>query len=355
MTTNIIAFAIVLGVLIFVHELGHFLTARFFGVGVERFSLGFGPKIFGKIVGRTDYRLSAIPLGGYVKMVGEEPDAEVAPEDIPISFTHQHVGKRFLIVAAGPVFNLVLAILIFFCFFLYFGAVELQPIVGAVEPGRPADQAGMAVNDRIVEINNSPVSSWEKLTELIEGHTGGVLVVSVIRDGNTMTLDITPELAPKPNIFGEEEKQYVIGIRPTGEYASHPINPFQAFTESLKKTYEITSLTFIVIAKMINGSVSAKELGGPIMIYQMAGEQAKAGAANLIYFIALISINLAILNFLPIPVLDGGHLMFYTIEAAKGSPVSMRTREIAQQAGLFILLILMIFVFYNDISRVLSN
>lgn len=355
MTTNIVAFAIVLGVLIFFHELGHFLMARFFGVGVERFSLGFGPKIFGKTIGRTDYRLSAIPLGGYVKMVGEEPDAEIDPEDIPISFTHQHVAKRVCIVAAGPVFNMVLAILIFYCFFQYYGDVQILPVIGMVEEGKPAQIAGMAVNDRIVSINETPIDTWDQLTVMISTNKGVPISITVERNGETHVMKVQPEMAPVKNMFGEEVNKYVIGIRPSGETVSHKLNPLQAFSESIKKSYEITSLTFIVIVKMVKGTVSAKELGGPIMIYQMAGEQAKAGIANLIYFIALISINLAILNFLPIPVLDGGHILFFAIEAIKGSPVSMRTREIAQQAGFFILILLMVFVFYNDISRVLSN
>ncbi|MBU0994760.1 MAG: RIP metalloprotease RseP [Proteobacteria bacterium] len=355
MTTNIIAFAIVLGVLIFIHELGHFLMARFFGVGVEKFSLGFGPKILSKTVGRTDYCLSAIPLGGYVKMVGEEPDAEIDPSDIPISFTHQHVAKRICIVAAGPSFNMILAILIFFCFFQYYGDVELKPVIGMVEEGKPAQLAGLAVNDIIVRINGTSVKTWEQMTELITSNEGGHLSIDVERKGETQVIELQPELTVDKNMFGEEIKRYVIGIRPSGDYLVNELNPLEALVSSVQKTYEITSLTFIVIAKMIKGTVSVKELGGPIMIYQMAGQQAKAGIANLIYFIALISINLAILNFLPIPVLDGGHIMFFSIEAIKGSPVSMKTREIAQQAGLFVLLLLMIFVFYNDITRVLSN
>jgi regulator of sigma E protease len=355
MTTNIVAFAVVLGVLIFIHELGHFLMARFFGVGVERFSLGFGPKVFGKTVGRTDYRFSAIPLGGYVKMVGEEPDSEVAPEDIPISFTHQSVGKRIAIVAAGPLFNLVLAILIFYCFFQYYGDMEIAAVVGVAETGKPAHSAGMKEKDRILKINETPVENWDRLTELVSSARGASLSITIEREGKSQVIEVRPELSPVKNMFGEEVEKYVIGIRPSGEMVTHSLNPFQAFSESIKKTYEITSLTFIVIVKMVQGTVSAKELGGPIMIYQMAGEQAKAGLANLIYFIALISINLAILNFLPIPVLDGGHIVFFTIEAIKGSPVSMRAREIAQQAGFFILFLLMVFVFYNDITRVLSK
>lgn len=345
------SFIVVLGVLIFVHELGHFLVARFFGVGVEKFSLGFGPKIFGKKIGITDYRISAIPLGGYVKMIGEEPDAELDPKDIPLSFTHKHVLKRICIVAAGPLFNFLLAIIIFFGFFQIYGTHTLKPIVGKIQEGSPAEKSGLQQGDLIFAINHDSVSTWEEMAALIGQSNGGILVVSIKRGDEVRTLAVEPVLKTDKNLFGEEIERYIVGITASGDVFSKKLNPIQAFSESLSHTYKVTVLMFVGIGKLIQGSISADNLGGPIMIAQMAGDQAKEGFENLLYFIAFISINLAILNFLPIPVLDGGHLLFFFIEAVRGRPVSIRVREIAQQGGMFVLLLLMIFVFYNDVMR----
>ncbi|MDP6395431.1 MAG: RIP metalloprotease RseP [Desulfobacterales bacterium] len=355
MTTNIFAFIVVLGVLIFFHELGHFLVARYFGVGVEKFSLGFGPRIFGKKIGITDYRISAIPLGGYVKMVGEEPDAEIDPADVPISFNHKHVFKRILIVAAGPFFNFLLAVIIFFGIFQISGIYILKPSVGRVAETSPAQRGGLAKGDLIVAIDGTPISNWQEMAKMISKSNGKTLLISVRRGESTIDLNIRPELKPGKTIFGEDIDRYLIGITALGDVYAKELNLFGALGESLTQTYKITELTIISIIKLIQGTISTKTLGGPIMIAQMAGEQAKAGAGNLVFFIALISINLAILNFLPIPVLDGGHLLFFFIEAAIGRPVSIKMREIAQQIGIFILILLMIYVFYNDIVRIFFN
>lgn len=352
MGTNILSFIIVLGVLIFFHEFGHFLIARFFGVGVEKFSLGFGPRLIGKKVGITDYRISAIPLGGYVKMVGEEPDAEIDPEEIPLSFTHKHVAKRMLIVAAGPVFNILLAVIIFFGIFLSSGTFVLKPSVGSVKQGAPAFSAGLEKGDLITAINGSAINSWDEMAEIINGSKGKTIRLAVRRGDSIRNFTITPEQVTTKNIFGEDIQRYIIGITASGESYSKDLNLFQAFSESLLQTYRVTELMVVIIAKLISGDISTDTLGGPIMIAQMAGDSAKAGIGSLISFIALISINLAIINLLPIPVLDGGHLLFFSIEAIKGSPVSIKVREIAQQIGLFLLILLMILVFYNDISRI---
>ena len=352
MGTSILSFVIVLGVLIFFHEFGHFLIARFFGVGVEKFSLGFGPRLIGKKVGITDYRISAIPLGGYVKMVGEEPDAEIDPEEIPLSFTHKHVAKRMLIVAAGPVFNILLAVIIFFGIFLSSGTFVLKPSVGSVKQGAPAFSAGLEKGDLIIAINESAINSWDEMAEIINGSKGKTIRLAVRRGDSTRNFTIAPEQVTTKNIFGEDIQRYIIGITASGESYSKDLDLFQAFSESLLQTYRVTELMVVIIAKLITGDISTDTLGGPIMIAQMAGDSAKAGIGSLISFIALISINLAIINLLPIPVLDGGHLLFFSIEAIKGSPVSIKVREIAQQIGLFLLILLMILVFYNDISRI---
>ena len=351
MGITLLSFIIVLGVLIFFHEFGHFLIARLFRVGVEKFSLGFGPRLIGKKIGRTDYRISAIPLGGYVKMVGEEPDAEVEPADLAVSFTHKNVFKRMCIVAAGPFFNILLAIIIFFGIFLVSGVMILKPSVGDVRDGSPALAAGMKGGDLITAIDSVPVSSWDDMTEIIGASQGKTLEIQVRRGDSEKVFQITPELVPSKNIFGEDIQRFIIGISASGDAFTRDLNPLQAVTHSLVQTYKIIELMVIIIGKLITGDISTDTIGGPIMIAKMAGDQAKAGIANLIFFTALISVNLAIINLLPIPILDGGHLLFFFIEAVKGQPVSLKIREVAQQVGLFIIILLIIFVFYNDISK----
>jgi regulator of sigma E protease len=355
MSTNIFAFVIVLGVLIFFHELGHFLVARFFGVGVEKFSLGFGPRLFGKTVGFTDYRISAIPLGGYVKMTGEDPGVEIDPADLPRSFTHKHVFKRMMIVAAGPFFNLILSLFLIICIYLISGAYVMKPTVGAVGENTPAAKRGLKTGDQIVAIDQMPLESWEEMARLITESNGRELSLSVLREGTVLPIRIMPELKITKNLFGEDTERYLIGIGPSGDSFHKSLDPIEAVSEGFRQTYRIAEMTVLSIVKMIQGSISRETLGGPIMIAQMAGEQAKEGAANFFFFIAALSINLGIINFLPIPVLDGGHLLFFLVEAIMGRPVNAKMREIAQQVGIFLLLMLMIYVFYNDINRLLFS
>ncbi len=350
----VVGIIVVLGVLIFFHELGHFLCAKAFGVGVEKFSLGFGPKILGKTVGRTQYLISAIPLGGYVKMVGEQPDAEIDPADIPLSFTHKAVAKRMLIVAAGPFFNFFLAVLIFFVVFLAEGVTLLQPVVGEVKPGSPAEKAGIVKGDRVLAIDADPVKTWSDMAVKIMDSRGEPLVFSVARGGEVIDMKIAPQTDTVENIFGEAQQRYFIGVTASGDILTQPLGPLEAAVESLDRTYFIIKLTLVSIVKLVEGVIPADTLGGPILIAQMAGEQASQGTLPLLFFIALVSVNLGILNLLPIPVLDGGHILFFAIEALIGRPLGIRTREIAQQVGIFFLMLLMVFVFYNDIVRLFS-
>ncbi len=351
MGTSIVAFLIVLGVLIFVHELGHFIVARLFGVGVETFSLGFGPRLFGVIRGRTDYRVSALPLGGYVKMVGESPEIEVSPDDLSVSFTHKHVFKRFLIVLAGPCFNLLLAMVIFFGLYVTNGLYVREPVIGKVETNSPAQHAGLRAGDRVTAIDGHAVNAWDDLATLISQSSGQTLTVTVRRANSSMNLSVTPLAESSTNIFGESIQRYMIGVAWAGDLRTVRLNPLRAMDRSLFQVYDISRLTVQSIVLLVEGRISAKNLSGPLAIAEMAGQQARQGMINLLFFIAWISINLGILNILPIPVLDGGHLLFFTIEAVRGQPVSLRVREIAQQVGIVLLLVLMIFVFYNDISR----
>jgi len=355
MGTNIIAFIIVLGVLIFFHELGHFLVARLFGVGVQKFSLGFGPRIVGWKKGITDYRISAIPLGGYVKMVGEDPSVEMDPREIPLSFTHKHVIKRLLIVAAGPFFNLLLAVLIFLAIYLFSGTYILKPTVGEVQADSPAATSGLQKGDIIRAIDGQAVATWEEMAAGIGRSKGQALTFAIERNGELLSIEIAPEVSKTKNLFGEDIERYIIGIASAGDVENLKLGFGQAVVESVRQTYKITELTVVSIAKLIKGTLSTKTIGGPIMIAELAGQQAKEGILNFVFLIALLSVNLAIINFLPIPVLDGGHILFFIIELIIGRPVNTRMREMAQQAGIFILIMLMVFVFYNDIARIFSS
>jgi regulator of sigma E protease len=351
MITIIIAFVIVLGVLIFFHELGHFLVARLFGVGVEKFSLGFGPRLIGKTVGGTDYRISVVPLGGYVKMVGEEPGSEMDPADIPRSFTHKKIYKKMLIVAAGPLFNFVLALIIFFSFALIMGVYKTdpRPVFGDISEDGAAAARGLQQGDRVVSIDGAPVETWEEMTDTITGCEGRTLEFVIDRDGNILYFAVTPVLTETMDVYGEKSMRYVIGVGSSGDYRKSGIG--EAVIQSFRETYFWAKLTVVHLWKLIEGSISRDNLGGPIRIAQVAGQQWKAGTDNFAYFIAILSVNLAIINFIPVPVLDGGHLLFFAIEAVTRRPLNTRMREVAQQIGILILLLLMIFVFYNDITQ----
>lgn len=352
---SLLAFIIVIGILVFIHEFGHFIVARVCGVGVEVFSLGFGPKILKKRMGRTQYCISAVPLGGYVKMVGEDPRAEVNPEDESQSFTKKKLWQKSLIVAAGPVFNFLLAIFIFYLLYQFVGVYLAQPIVGKVMPESPALSAGIKPGDVIREINKKPMTSFEDIALFIQKRQGEKLEVIIERDGSLMGKEITPMLSKGKNAFGEEVDKYVIGIVGSGEVFHKRFNPFQAMGRAMKDTYSIVSLTIVSVGKMIDGSVSKDNLAGPIMIAQMAGKQAKAGMENFAWFIALLSVNLGIINLFPIPILDGGHLLFFGIEAITGREVNDKLREKMMQFGAAVLMLLMVFVFYNDIIRIFKG
>ncbi|HCY88558.1 MAG TPA: RIP metalloprotease RseP [Desulfobacteraceae bacterium] len=352
---SLVAFIIVIGVLVFVHEFGHFLLARLCGVGVEVFSLGFGPKILRKQKGRTEYCISAIPLGGYVKMTGEDPTGEIAPEDKERSFTHKPLWRKALIVAAGPAFNFLLAIIIFYLLYQISGLQLAKPAVGKVLENTPAQAAGLKPGDVIREINGAPITSFGDISVEIARSGGAQVFLVVERRGEALDFKLTPQRQDAKNLFGETVDRYVIGVLGSGETFHQPLNLFQAMGRALSDTWGLIRLTITSVFKMVSGSISADNLGGPIMIAQMAGEQAKAGVTNFVWFIALLSVNLGIINLFPIPVLDGGHLLFFGIEAVTGRSVSDRLREKLIQFGAAMLVALMIFVFYNDIVRIFNG
>jgi len=351
--TTIFATVIVLGVLIFFHELGHFLVAKYFRVGVLKFSLGFGPAIISKKVGETEYCISAIPLGGYVKLLGESSNEDVPEDKLEASFSNQPVGRRAAIVAAGPIANFLLAIVFFSFVFAVSGIPQLSTEIGAVTKDSPAEKAGLKPGDKVIAVNGQPVTEWEEMSKLIKKSGGKSIQITIERGKELIQVSVVPEISKVKNIFGEEIERPLIGVTAAQKVVVKKVNPVFALYYGVEQTWTLTKLFVLTVIKMIERVVPAKTLGGPIFIAQLAGQQARQGIMNLIYFIGLISVNLAILNLLPVPVLDGGHLAFFAFEAITGKPVSMEKREIAQQVGLFLLIILMVFVFYNDISRIL--
>ncbi len=438
---------IALGVLIFVHELGHFLVAKRSGVGVLKFSLGFGPKLVGVKRGETEYLLSALPLGGYVKMIGEDP-GDPSPEatDPRRSFSRKSVGTRARIILAGPLANLLLPVVIFWGIFTFVGRPYLLPIlgtpeadspaaqagllpgdrvvaldgqkierwdealaairsssgrtlsfvvardgrtfevrleprplktrdvfgqeievwdvglqeplistrIGQLEPGHVAQQAGLKGGDRIVALNGIPVSDWDQMRKGIRSSPGKPLRITVERDAQRFDIEVTPRPMKQRTAAGEEEVGQ-IGIGPAPDSYYRRLNPVSALAAGAQKTGELSVLIVQGFVKLIQAKISPKTIGGPILIGQLAGEVAKQGPVEYLSFTALLSINLAILNLLPVPVLDGGHLLFSLIEWLRGKPVSLRKREIAQQVGMVLLVGLMIFAFYNDITRFMGQ
>ena len=350
---SILAAVVGLGVLIVFHEFGHFLLAKLSGVGVLTFSVGFGPKLWVKKKGETEYALSAFPLGGYVKMVGEDPEEEVKAVDLERSFAHKSLLKRTAIVAAGPGFNLLLAVFLLMVVFLFYGVPVLSNLVGAVEPDSPAAQAGIQKGDRIVAVDGQAVTAWDDLSSAIKQSGGQPLALRVQRSSEEVAMTVQPRKREVKNIFGELKEDWMIGIG--SQVSIEKGDPGLAVSKAFIQTYEYSKLTLIGLYKMITREVSPRNLGGPILIAQMAGQQAQEGIGSFLAFLAVLSINLGVLNLLPVPVLDGGHLFFFAVEAIIGRPVSLKYREKAQQVGIFLLLLLMIFAFANDIFRLFEK
>ncbi len=352
---TILSFILVLGLLIFVHELGHFLFAKLFRVRVLKFSLGFGPKIYGKVIGETEYLISALPLGGYVKMFGENPDEQnVSEEDKRGSFAHKSVLQRFLIILAGPVFNLLFSVFLFFVIFSIMGTPDSVDTtrVGKVTENSAAFQAGIQPGDVFLEINGQPTTKWFDVLDGVKNSGGKSIEILLQRGSGQLNLTVTPAIDSAKNVFGEVvEERYMIGIMRDDELIYTRVSPLQAFKDAFAQTWLFIYLTGMGLLKIIQRVVPASELGGPILIAQLAGEQLRAGWVNLVYFTGLLSVNLGILNLLPIPVLDGGHLFFLSIEGIRRKPMNERIQIIAQQVGIAFLGTLMIFVFYNDIVR----
>ena len=443
-------FLVVLGVLVAFHELGHFLAARWVGVKVLKFSIGFGPKIFGRQVGETEYLVSAVPLGGYVKLFGEDEAEATTPDDRRRSFAHQGLWGKVLIVAAGPGFNFILAYLIF-AGWLSTGTPlfvptfrDLSADIEALVPDSPASKAGMEIGDRVVKVNGKDISTKTELLDLVAKSKGQPVTLEVRREGQLKTVTATPITITGDGAQSAEEPLYTIGVEETpplvtsvmhGSAAAaagvqpgdrvvaieghtiytwaqmttqvreHPLKPLafevlregtrttltitpasekvtvngqthevgkigiagpgrslmrsnnaaEAVYHGLEPTWGWTELTAVGLYKMVVGDISSKNIGGPLTIANISGEAASQGASSVVFLIAILSINLGVLNLLPIPILDGGHLLFFLIEGILRKPLGERQREVAQQVGLVLLVGVMIFAFWNDLERIFSH
>jgi regulator of sigma E protease len=449
---TIVAFIVALGILIVVHEYGHYLVARLCNVKVLRFSVGFGRPLalWRRGADRTEWVIAAIPFGGYVKML-DEREGQVAPEEAHRAFNRQSVGRRFLIVAAGPAFNFLFAILVYAGLFMYglpearpvvaeppAGSVaaaaglragdtvravdgepvetwqelrwrvlqaalqqqplrletvserghlgeatldlrgyptdevendalervglrlfrpKLEPLLGQVVDGSAAERAGLAAGDRVVSIDGRPIDSWEALVAAIRARPGQALSLLVERNGATRAVEVVPEavgsgearvgrIGAAPQMPREHAEKILIRVQ---------YGPLESLGRAVAKTWDISVFSLKMLGRMILGQVSWKHLSGPVTIADFAGQSAQMGWISYVTFLALISISLGVLNLLPIPLLDGGHLMFYAVEVVKGAPVSERAMELGQRVGLALLLVMMAFAFYNDLNRLLTG
>ncbi len=352
---TLLSAVVVLGILIFVHELGHFLVAKRAGVGVKTFSLGFGPRLFGFKKKETDYRLSLIPLGGYVRMVGEQPGEELAAEEQPCSFSGKSVWRRLAIVAAGPFSNIIFAYLVYYLVIVLAGVPSLTTRVGDLSPSLPAAIAGVQKDDMVLAINGQPVEHWGDMVAAIQASGGQPVDLVLERAGRQVNLTMQPAQVKVHDIFGEERVVYRVGIVAAGETITHRVGPFKALGVAGERTWGAGELIVMSVVKMFEGKVPLDTLGGPIQIGQVAGQAARHGFYEFVLLMALLSVNLAILNLLPIPALDGGHLAFFLFEAVTRRPVSINLRERAQMVGLALLIMLMSFTFYNDIYRLIAG
>jgi regulator of sigma E protease len=356
---TIACFILLIGPLVFVHELGHFLVARFFGVKVEAFSIGFGREVFGWTdrLG-TRWKLGWLPLGGYVRFAGDMNGASVEDarwRDLPAEeraqvFHAKPVWQRALIVLAGPFTNLFAAVVILAGFALVYGEAQTPPVIATVQKGSPAASAGLQPGDRILDVNGRSIESFDQIYPMVQDRPGERLNVQVERDGAKRQFELVPATVRQTDRFGNEYRIGRIGIGAAADRTIRPVSVIEAPFIGVERTISILDRMVTGLWQLISGRRSIQELGGPIKIAQISGEAAVLGLPEFIYLAALISINLGFINLLPVPMLDGGHLTFYAVEAIQRRPVSPRIMEIAFRSGMYALLALMAFVTLNDLA-----
>ena len=359
---TIIPFLFVLTVVVFVHEMGHYLIGRWCGIGVRAFSIGFGPELFGfNDRHGTRWKLSAIPLGGYVKFVGDmavtsEPDPDemkrLSEEEKRVAFHTQPIWKRAATVVAGPMFNFLLTVVVFAVMFAAYGRFVSEPTVAEVRPDSPAAIAGFMPGDRFVSVDGVAVETFADVQRLVSGRAGDEIVFVMLRDGEEIELRATPALTEQTDALGNVVKIGVIGVVNNEEMGQPRLitySPLQALGEAVDETGHIIARTGQFLQRFVAGREDRCQLGGPVKIADMAGKAAQLGFVWLVQLVALLSVGIGILNLLPIPPLDGGHLVFYGIEAVMRRPVSERVMEGVYRVGLLVVLMFMAFVFWNDL------
>jgi regulator of sigma E protease len=358
----------VLTIVVFFHELGHFLVARWAGVKVLTFSLGFGPELAGFNDRRgTRWKISAVPLGGYVKFFGDDSEAStpssealanMTEEERAGSFHHKRVGPRAAIVAAGPIANFILAIVIFTGLFTFFGKPSTSARVDKVEAGSAAAAAGFQVGDVVTAIDGSAIGSFSDMQRIVVAHAGDQLTFSIKRSDSNLELRGIPELKEVKDPFGNVHRQGVMGItRATspGDVTTERVDPATALWLAVKETWFVVDRTLAYIGGVFAGREAADQVGGPLRIAQISGQVATIGLGALVQLAAVLSISIGLLNLFPVPLLDGGHLLFYAVEAARGRPLSDRAQEMGFRIGLGLVLMLMVFATYNDILHLAAS
>jgi regulator of sigma E protease len=354
MVLTIVSFIIVLGVLVFIHEFGHYITAKKSDIMVSEFALGFGPKLISKKVGETVYSIRSIPLGGFCNMVGEFPaDDSMPKEEIEVYdqakdngrlFTQKSAFKRLAVILMGPIMNFLLAALIFIFAFAIFGvptSTTEKAILGEVIPQQPAAEAGLRANDQILAINGQEIESWEEMSQLIRNNNDQQIAIRYQRDGNTNTINITP-------VLSEDGERGVIGVYP--QLVRESVSIGKSISLGLSQTYQVFKMTILGFVQMFRES-STEDIGGPIMISSIIGQAARVGILNVLNWTAIISVNLGIINLLPFPALDGGRILFIVIEMIRGKAVDPRKESFVHMIGFAILMLLMLFIIYNDLMR----
>lgn len=351
-----VPFLIVLTILVFVHELGHYLVARFCGVRIETFSIGFGPEIFGWTDrAGTRWKFSAVPLGGYVKMFGEAvtgegEERELTPEERAGAFHLKSLPRRAAVVFAGPAANFLFAAVVLMGLFITVGEPFTPPVVGQVQPNSAAALGGLEPGDRFLRIAGEPVERFEDVQRIVRDNPGVPLPVTVLRGGSETKLSVTPELREETDNFGVDRRFGFLGV--TGgarEFVRHGV--MTAAGQAVVATYTLTAMTVEAVGEIIAGTRSSEELGGPLRIAQISGEASQVGLLSIVWILIVLSINLGLINLFPIPVLDGGHLLFYAAEAIRGKPLGPKAQAIGFQIGLALVVGLMIFATWNDLTH----
>jgi regulator of sigma E protease len=356
-------FVVVLSILVFVHEFGHFWVARRCGVKIETFSIGFGGEIFGWTDKQgTRWRVGWLPVGGFVKMFGDadassKPDAlaasQMSEDERRVAFAYKALWQKALIVGAGPGINFVFAILVMAGLFATVGQPFTPPVIGKIQPGSAAEQAGLQPGDLVKSVDGVEVHRFEELRQMIMLDTGEALTLSLLRDGRPMTLKATPEIVDERDLLGNTQKIGRLGMLPSGDVVIRHEDPFTALWQASRETWTITATSLETLGQMIIGRRSTDDLSGPIGIGQLSGEVWKEGFVPVVHFIALLSINLGLINLFPIPVLDGGHLLFYAIEAVRRRPVSERALALGFRVGFALIVSFFVFVMWHDLSRLI--